>query len=274
MNYRHVFHAGNFADVMKHGILLRLLEILQADPAPLTVVDTHAGAGLYDLQGPEASRTGEGAAGISRLMAVQLPPILAPLASAVRAANAKGEIRWYPGSPLMIARALRNRDRLIACELRADDAAKLKSVLPRQAGGLVVRADGFATARREAQAAKRLLVLIDPPYERADEAAQAVALVEDLRVSRPEAVVALWAPIKDLDGLDAFSIQVEDSARGAPVLAAEVRIRRLDDPMRLNGSALFVVNSPAPLLAEAREVVSFVTQALGEPGADGRAALL
>ena len=272
MNYRHVFHAGNFADVMKHAILLQLLSILQTDGAPLTVIDTHAGAGMYDLRGAEAARTGEAASGIARLMDSAAPEIIQPLIAAVRAVNAKRETRWYPGSPLLIARNLRNRDRLMACELRADDYASLKTVLPRQAGAEVLRADGFATARAQAGGAKRLLVLIDPPYERTDEITQVLGAIAAVRAASRNAVIALWAPIKDLDGFDALAGRVEDAAPGASILVAEMRLRPLDDPLRLNGSAMLVVNSPPALLVTAQETVAFMTEVLGEAGAFGRAA--
>jgi 23S rRNA (adenine2030-N6)-methyltransferase len=127
LNYRHAFHAGNFADVMKHAILLELLAALTRESGGLTVIDTHAGAGIHDLRGGEASRTGEAAGGVVKLMAAEAPPVFDSLKAAVRRANRGDEIRFYPGSPLLIADALRARDRLIACELRPDDYAALKA---------------------------------------------------------------------------------------------------------------------------------------------------
>ncbi|HEX7761878.1 MAG TPA: 23S rRNA (adenine(2030)-N(6))-methyltransferase RlmJ, partial [Caulobacteraceae bacterium] len=125
MNYRHAFHAGNFADLLKHAIVLDLMGRLTAAAGPLTVVDTHAGAGGYDLAGELARKTGEGQAGIVRLMAdAGAPAVFAPLKAAVRGVNGKGQsVRYYPGSPLLIAPALRPGDRYLACEIRSDDGA-------------------------------------------------------------------------------------------------------------------------------------------------------
>jgi 23S rRNA (adenine2030-N6)-methyltransferase len=282
MNYRHAFHAGNFADLAKHAILTALLRDLTAKPQGLTVIDTHAGAGLYDLAAEASRRTGEGEAGVARLMADSAaPPAFDDLKAAVRRVNApdrrgEGQGRYYPGSPVLIAAALRPRDRSIFCELRDDDSLALKRVLPRELGALVHRGDGWAEAARSAPAAPAaLLVLIDPPFERGDDYAQAVRLtVRLLRINRG-AVIAIWAPIKDLATFDAFLGELEDAAHGAPllaapILAAEVRLRPLTDPMRLNGCAMIVVNAPPALDAHARTVVEWIANTLGEAGAQGR----
>ena len=127
---------------------------------------------------------------------------------------------------------------------------------------------------RRLAGAKRLLLLIDPPYEGPDEVWKVLALMADVRRTNPGAVIALWAPIEDLDGLNSLMVGVEDAARGAPVLLAETRLRPLDDPVRLNGSAMFVLNPSASLASPAQEIVSWMTKASGEAGAFGRAAFL
>ena len=276
MNYRHAFHAGNFADLIKHAVLTHLLRDLVAGPAPLTVIDTHAGAGLYDLAGDPSRRTGEGEAGIARLMANgSAPASFGLLRAAVRRCNAAGGHRYYPGSPVIVAGALRPRDRYIACELRPDDASALKQVLPRELGAVVHRGDGWAHAAKVAPAAPaRLLVLIDPPFERGDDYAQAAALTATLlRVNRA-AVIALWLPIKDLATYDAFLGEIEDAAAPRPILAAEVRLRPLTDPLRLNGCAMLVVNPPTGLEGEARAAADWIAANLGEAGAVGRVSRL
>ncbi len=272
MNYRHAFHAGNFADLAKHAILTRLLRDLVVGPAPLTVIDTHAGAGIYDLQADASRRTGEAGAGIVRLLAAQdVPTAFADVVAAVARVNARGERRYYPGSPVIVAGLLRPRDRYIACELRPDDHAALKSVLPRELGALVHLGDGWAHAARIAPGAPaHLLVLIDPPFERGDDYAEALALLGKVMSVNPGAVVAIWVPIKDLATFDAFLGEVEDAASGAAVLAAEVRLRPLSDPMRLNGCAMVVVNPPTGLGAAAGPVVDWLAENLGEAGAVGR----
>ena len=137
-----------------------------------------------------------------------------PLKAAVRSANRAGETRLYPGSPLLMAWALRPRDRLIACELRPDDFAALKGALPRQAGAEVLKDDGYEAARRSAKRGERLLLVVDPPYERPDDPARAADLVAEALARNPGAVIALWAPIKDLDGYDLLIGRVEDASGG------------------------------------------------------------
>jgi 23S rRNA (adenine2030-N6)-methyltransferase len=272
MNYRHAFHAGNFADLAKHAILTRLLRDLTAGPGPLTVIDTHAGAGLYDLADEAARRTGEGEAGVRRLMAdAAAPAAFDDLEAALRRVNGRGEGRYYPGSPVLIAGLLRPRDRYIACELRADDAAALEQALPRQLGAVVHKGDGWAHAARVAPAAPAaLLVLIDPPFEAGDDYAQAARLTARLLAGNRGAVIAVWTPIKDLATFDSFLGEMEDASQSAPILVAEVRLRPLDDPMRLNGCALLVVNPPPGLEDHARTVVDWIARTLGDPGALAR----
>ncbi|MEO8926420.1 MAG: 23S rRNA (adenine(2030)-N(6))-methyltransferase RlmJ [Caulobacteraceae bacterium] len=272
MNYRHAFHAGNFADLIKHAVLTHLLRALTAAGGPLTVIDTHAGAGLYDLAGDSARRTGEAQAGIVRLMAADdAPAAFADLRAAVRRANAPGALRFYPGSPALIGPALRPCDRLIACELRPDDYGALKGVLPRDAGAEIVKADGWEVAAVRAPAAPaRLLVFVDPPFERADDPAMAATLVASVLSRNPGATIALWAPIKDLAAFDALLAGVEDAAGAAPILVAETRLRPLADPMAMNGCAMVVVNPPPDLADPALAAAQWIAHELGEEGALGR----
>jgi 23S rRNA (adenine2030-N6)-methyltransferase len=273
MNYRHVFHAGNFADLVKHAILTRLLRDLTANPAPLTVIDTHAGAGLYDLRTESARRTGEGEAGVGRLMAdPAAPAVFDDLKAAVRRANAPGEVRWYPGSPVLIAGALRPRDRFIACEARPDDHAALKQGLPRELGAVAHAGDGWSHAAKVApRAPAALLVLIDPPFERGDDMAQAVALTRRLLAANPAAVIALWLPLKDLTSFDAAVGDMDDASGDRGLLVVETRLRPPRDPMRLNGCGLIVVNPTPGLEGHSRAVTAWVAGMLGEAGASGRA---
>ncbi len=274
MNYRHAFHAGNFADVMKHAILLQLVEALTRNSGALTVVDTHAGAGVYDLRGGDAMRTGEAAGGVARLMAAAAPPAFDPLKAAVRRANRGDEVRFYPGSPVLIADALRVRDRLIACELRPDDHAALKAALPRQAGAVAIQDDGWRVARQRARDAARLLVVVDPPYEKPDDAVQAARLVADVLAVSPDAVFAIWAPIKDLAGLDALAGDIHDAAGGAPVILAQSRLRSLRNPMTMNGSAIILVGASEELVATCDEIARWAATELGDADGLGRAELL
>ncbi len=272
MNYRHAYHAGNFADLVKHAALIAVLSRLAAGPGPLLVVDTHAGAGLYDLMGAEAVRSREALAGVARLMGGKVPSALEPLKQAVAARNAAGEVRVYPGSPSLIMDFLRSQDRLVACELRPDDGARLRDVLKPMGPRAEVReADGYvelvalARSRRE-----RLFALIDPPFERADDYLRLAQTFAAVLKARPDAGLLVWLPLKDLETFDAFVRRIEPAAP-EDMLIVEARLRPLTDPMRLNGCALVAVNAPAAAVEDIEAASGFVVEALGGPG--GRAKL-
>jgi 23S rRNA (adenine2030-N6)-methyltransferase len=265
LNYRHAFHAGNFADLVKHAALMRLLAVLTAKGPPLTVIDTHAGRGLYDLGGPEARKSGEAEAGIIRLMqAPDAPAEFAPLIAAVSRLNAGGAVRSYPGSPWLIAQALRPADRYVACELRPDEHEALRVVVRGRPNVRTLCADGYAAAVAECPRSGRVLVLIDPPFEQPDDYGHIVGTLAALRRRNPAAQALVWLPIKDLETLDAFLRDLEDEV-AAPLLAAETRVRPLSDPMKMNGCALVLVGGPdleGPLAA----ICGWVAQALGAGG--------
>ena len=265
MNYRHAFHAGNFADLVKHAALLRLLAQLTAKGPPLTVIDTHAGRGLYDLAGPEARKSGEAEAGIVQLMAAtDAPADFAPLTRAVAALNPDGEVRRYPGSPWLIAEALRTADRYVACELRPDEHEALRVALRGRQNVRTLNLDGYAAAVAECPREGRALVLIDPPFEKPDDYDRIVQTLAALRRKNAQAQALVWLPVKDLETLDSFLRDLEDEVT-APMLVAETRIKPLTDPMKMNGCALLLVNGPdlqAPLAA----ICGWVAQALGAGG--------
>lgn len=268
MNYRHHFHAGNFADVVKHAALLHLLAEATARPGPLFVLDTHAGAGLYDLS---AARTAEARSGVGPLMVEPSPPAFAALRKAVAARNPGGGARFYPGSPRLIADALRPGDRYVACELRSDDHAALRMAVKGARGGVeALRIDGYAAVgERLPRDATNALVLIDPPYERGDEYDRAIEAVGAALTRAPAAMVCVWAPVKDLETLDALVRGLE----GAPcpdLLVAECRLRPLIDPTRLNGCALLLANPPAGVEAVLGQIVAWTAEHLGEAGGEGR----
>ena len=174
MNYRHAFHAGNFADVIKHIVLTRIITYLQDKPGAFRVIDTHAGAGLYDLESDEARRSGEWLTGIARLMQARLSndavALAKPYLDIVRAYNPKGELKAYPGSPLITRGLLRPQDRLVACELEPKARKALIGVLRRDEQARVVDLDGWvALPAFVPPKERRGLVLIDPPFEAKDE---------------------------------------------------------------------------------------------------------
>ena len=269
MNYRHAFHAGNFADLVKHAALLQLLERLTGEAAPLTVIDTHAGRGLYDLQGAEARKSGEAEAGIARLMAAgDAPAAFAPLKAAVAKLNGGGAVRRYPGSPWLIAEALRPADRYLACELRPEEAAALRQTLKDRRNLETLLADGYAAAEARTPRDGAALVLIDPPFERADDYARIVGTATAVRRRNRQAQLMIWLPLKDLATFDAFLADFEDAVQ-APALVAETRIRPLSDPMKMNGCALLLVGAPGGLAAQLEAICRWTAETLGE-GGEGR----
>lgn len=267
MNYRHAFHAGNFADVVKHAALIETLARLGR---PLTVIDTHAGAGRYDLAGPEAVRSGEAAAGVGRLMAAgALPPPLAALAAAVREINVGPTLRWYPGSPWLVARAMRRGDRAYAFDLRPEEHAALARLLKDRPAVETRCTDGFEALTRLSPQGTAL-ALVDPPFERADDYDRTARTVGGWIARNRAASAMVWLPLKDLETLDGFLRDLEDACRGAPLLVAETRLRPLSDPMRMNGCALVFVRPPAGLGAPLQAVCGWVADKLGEAGASAR----
>lgn len=265
MNYRHSFHAGNFADLVKHALVLWLLKERQAK-GPVTVIDTHAGAGLYDLSG-DGARSKEAEAGVARLMAASdRPPLIEALAAEVAALNPDGGARFYPGSPLLTARALREGDRYLGFEVHPPVQALLAEALAGQPRAEGRAGDGYEEARQAARGAKAPLLLIDPPFERPDDYVRSAETAAAIVRADPAATVAIWTPLKDLETFDGFIRRLEQ-ARATRVLVAEARLRPLNNPMKMNGCAMTVVNAPSGADAAAAEICGWVAAALGDEGA-------
>ncbi|WP_166210505.1 23S rRNA (adenine(2030)-N(6))-methyltransferase RlmJ [Cognatiluteimonas telluris] len=251
MNYRHAFHAGNAADVLKHVLLLALCERLVAKPAPAFALDTHAGRGLYALDADAARRTGEADEGIARLLTRPSgDPAIARYLDAVRACRAIHGEAAYPGSPWLLAHALRAQDRIACCELQPDEAAALKSNLDGDPRVAIHRRDGYAALKAllppvvNRQRLARGLVLIDPPYEaQRAEFDIALAALREALGRWLQATYALWYPIKQRRDLRAF----QRDAAGLParsVLVVELLVRPDDSPLRMNGSGVLLLNPP------------------------------
>jgi 23S rRNA (adenine2030-N6)-methyltransferase len=257
MNYRHAFHAGNAGDCLKHALAVLLLGLLQRKPAPVFVLDTHAGAGAYDLTGAEAARTGEWRDGIGRLL--DDPPTA--LRSYVAAVTEAG---LYPGSPVLLRGLLRPGDRMACCELHPEDHAALRRRFAgdRQTG--VHHRDAWeALGALLPPAERRALVLIDPPFEARDEYAR---LTEGLRrgYSRfPSGVFAAWYPIKHRAPVRDFHAAIAASGL-RDVVTAELSLRAPLDPARLNGCGLLVVNPPYGFEDAATPILAALLERLGD----------
>src|SRR5215469_7054989 len=226
MNYRHAFHAGNVADVVKHATLARILVHLGEKAAAFRVIDTHAGAGLYDLASAAATRTGEWREGIARLRAAALPadiaPLLAPYLAAVAAVNPANALTRYPGSPLIALGLMRPQDRLVACELEPQAAAALAANLRRDARARPVAIDGFMALKAYVPPKERRgVVLIDPPYEAKDEFARLAAALVAAHRKWATGIFTLWYPITDRAGPDRIAATLHRS-NVAKILRAEL----------------------------------------------------
>jgi 23S rRNA (adenine2030-N6)-methyltransferase len=254
VNYCHAFHAGSFADVFKHAVLCRILHYLREKPAAFRVIDTHAGAGLYDLTSPEASRGGEWHDGIGRLMAATLPEkitvLLAPYLEVIGALNERGKLSVYPGSPALTRAWLRPQDRLIACEIEPLAASALARHLRADSRIKTIAIDGWtALSAYVPPPERRGLVLVDPPFEEDADFHRLSHMLGLAHRKWATGIFALWYPIKGRGEPDALAKRLRRLAV-PKILRAELTVSPVSDPSRLNGSGLILVNPPWTLQAE------------------------
>ena len=268
MNYQHAFHAGNFADVHKHAVLARVLVYLRQKPAAFRVIDSHAGAGRYDLLAAEASRSGEWRDGIARLWSelARLPiacrDLLAPYLEVVAACNAAGSLRAYPGSPLIAQHLLRSQDRLIACEIEPKSFAMLAAALRGDRRAKALAIDGWtAIGAYVPPRERRGLVLVDPPFE---DRADFTRLAEVLAVAHRKwsaGTFMLWYPIKTREGPDALARRVRRLGI-AKILRSELVVGPLREDAGLAGSGLIVVNPPFTLEQDLRVLLPALSRVM------------
>lgn len=277
MNYRHAFHAGNHADVLKHVVLLAVCDALVAKPSPCFALDTHAGRGLYRLRSASAQRTGEADDGVGRLLAERpREPAIKRYTVAVDACRAIHGAGAYPGSPWLLAHALREQDRIACCELQPVEAAALRANFASDGRMVVHERDGYAAIRallppkHGATRYGRGLVLVDPPYEaQLNEFDAVLAALKEALARWPLATYALWYPVKLRRALLPF---LRKAAR-LPVksaLVAELLVRPDDSPLRMNGSGMLLLNTPWQLDLALQPALQALRGALGEDGASTR----
>ena len=262
MNYRHIFHAGNFADVFKHVVLTLLLNSLQRKDAPFCYLDTHAGAGRYDLSSEAAQKTGEYHDGIQRLWDKHPLPELANYFAAVRANNAEGKLRYYPGSPAIARFFLRPNDRMVLLELQADECALLRNRFANDRQVVVQRQDGYAGLKAYLPPKeKRGLVLLDPPYESDKEYERVIEGLRNALARWTSGVYAVWYPIKDRLPVERFHRALVASGV-RKILAAEFSPYAEDSAFRLNGCGMVLVNPPWKLDDTLRIVMPWLLDVL------------
>ncbi|MBB3264329.1 23S rRNA (adenine2030-N6)-methyltransferase [Azospirillum sp. OGB3] len=267
MNYRHIFHAGNPADVMKHAVLALIIDHLRAKPAPFCVLDAHAGIGRYDLDSEPARKTLEFQDGIGRLFGQPAPhPALRPYLDAVSALNPDGRLRWYPGSPRLARALLREHDRLLLNELHPDDWQTLKAEFAGDRQVSAFKTDAYQALKAHLPPReKRGLVLIDPPFEQPDEFAR---MAEGLKAAHKRwstGVYALWYPIKERAAVWRFQEAVENTGI-RKILRVELTWHPEDTHLRLNGSGLLIVNPPWTLDDTLRAMLPALHTALPSTG--------
>lgn len=289
MNYRHVFHAGNFADVFKHAVLALLLKSLHAKDKPFVYLETHAGSGRYDLESEAARRTGEAREGIGRLWPSRAQfPELADYFSAVQALNRGGALRFYPGSPQLAQTLLRAHDRMALFELVPEECARLRDAYAHDARVQVFCQDGYGGLKAQLPPRERRgLVLLDPPYEAASgpslvrgrrlnpiaeaggeftEAFDALAMAHERWAT---GIFALWYPVKDRAPVARLHRLLTASGI-RKVLCAELMLHPEDTAFRLNGSGMIVVNPPWRLDETLQALLPRLQAVLQEPESRGR----
>jgi 23S rRNA (adenine2030-N6)-methyltransferase len=276
MNYRHAFHAGGFADVIKHIVLVRILIYLQEKPAAFRVIDTHAGAGLYDLKSEEAGRGGEWLTGIARIMQARfsetVAPLVKPYLDIVTAFNPKGALEAYPGSPLIVRALLRPQDRLTACEVEAGARKHLTNALHRDPQAKVVDLDGWvALSAFVPPNERRGLVLIDPPFEDRDEFHRLTDRFAAAFAKWPTGLFLLWYPAKNRRATDDLARRVAQVAAGARLTDKCLRLEFSVAPQAagaaLASTGLLIVNPPWTLRDELKAILPELERPLGQGGA-------
>jgi len=276
MHYRHAFHAGGFADVIKHVVLVRILTYLQDKQAPFRVIDTHAGAGLYDLTGDEARRGGDWLTGIARLMPARFSettaPLIKPYLDIVRAFNRPGELEAYPGSPLIARALLRPQDRLTACEVEPKARKRLIDALRRDTQARVVDLDGWvALPAFVPPKERRGLILIDPAYEQKHEFERVAAAFAEAFAKWPTGIYLLWYPVKSRRASDQLARHVAGVAGSGATSGNCLRLEFSVAPQAaepgLTSAGVLIANPPWTLAADLKAILPELEKPLGRGGA-------
>ena len=276
MNYRHAFHAGGFADVIKHIVLVRILTHLHEKQASFRVIDSHAGAGVYDLTSEEARRGGEWLTGIARIMQSRFSettaPLLEPYLDIVRAFNPQRDLQTYPGSPLIARALLRPQDRLVACEVEPKARKRLIDALRRDTQARVVDLDGWvALPAFVPPKERRGLVLIDPSFEQKDEFERLADGFAQAFAKWPTGSYLLWYPVKSRRATDSLAkhvaAQVTAASSPGTCLRLEFSVAPQQAGSRLTSAGLLIVNPPWRLAAELKAILPELEKPLGQGGA-------
>lgn len=270
LSYRHLFHAGNYADVFKHALLTRLLLALGAKEKPYCYIDTHAGTGRYDLGHEWAWKTREFETGIRKLWdRKDIPAALAPYLNAVRSENPKGRLRYYPGSPLLALKLRRPDDRILLTELNKTDCAELETVMGGERHVAVHLLDGYEALQKFLPPQERRgLVLLDSSFDRSEEFARISKALKAAHQRWATGMYAIWYPLMAPEVMEGFMRSVKGTGIGK-ILRLEMRIREPAPDTPAPGCGMLVVNPPWKFDAEARSLLGWIWKALAEDGAGG-----
>jgi 23S rRNA (adenine2030-N6)-methyltransferase len=265
MNYRHLFHAGSFSDVVKHFSLTLLLTALNDKNTPFRVIDTHGGTGLYDLSHPWAQKTKEHESGIQRIMTqASIHPLFAPYLEVIRRLNSnQSSVTVYPGSPWLIKQFLKPHDSLQVSELHPEDYASLQQVFQGDKQTQVFHQNGFVSLRAFLPPVERRgLILIDPPYEDKNEFEKVVQGVRDGYRRFATGVYAVWFPIKELKSVQRFYKNLKSLKIPKMLLIEFIRNKKYP-ANRLNGCGLILINPPWKVEAQLQEGLPLLLEYLG-----------
>ena len=266
MNYRHAFHAGNHADVLKHAVLARIIELMKGKDKPFAFLDAHAGIGLYDLEGVQALKTGEWQSGIGKISEAfdaDVEKILAPYRSVIAGMNSSGGTRFYPGSPKLVLDLMRANDRVIANELHPQDVQTLQELCGRDRRLRVSNVDYMQSVKAELPFTKRRgVVLIDPPFEVLDETERTVQALAFGHRRFSTGVFVVWYPVTT----EAFAEKFIDAMQAMAMpnmLQVELRVKAAFERGGLAGSGLIIVNPPWNLEADLQVLLPALATRLG-----------
>ena len=268
--YRHAFHAGNHADVLKHLVLAQVLTHMAAKGKPYTLIDTHAGAGGYSLEGRYAHTKDEFVGGIAKLYhRDDLPPALTAYVELVREFNGGGSLEQYPGSPAIANLLLRASDRLRVYELHTTDERILRAFLANRLNTEVILGDGFAALPKQLPPpSRRGVVLIDPSYEMKSDYTKVLAAVREALERFASAIILVWLPqLRTLESQQLPQRLQNAAAKVAPKgwLHARLTVAQADERgFGLLGSSMFVINPPHGLHDTLQEVLPCLVEELGQ----------
>ena len=269
MNYRHAFHAGNHADVLKHAVLARIVQYLGLKEKPFAVLDAHAGIGLYDLHAVEAEKTGEWLGGIGKMAAtfdLEIEAILAPYRASIARVNRQDGLQFYPGSPEIILQGLRAGDRLLANELHPEDAETLRESYEGEHRLSVLEADALQSIKASLPFKERRgLVVIDPPYEEPDETERVVRMIAQGYQRFATGIFLIWYPVTTEAFADGYLDAIEKLGIGN-LLHAQLRVKNAHEASGLSGSGVLILNPPYTLETELRLLLPALADRLGIEG--------